>query len=71
VLLFTLIVLSGHCPHSYPLQDTRRSQEEQEKDGAEGNGVVKGGSVASEGVGIGELVRESVGKTGVGVVLGI
>jgi hypothetical protein len=67
VPLSVLIVPKGHRLHRFPSQDTRRSHEEQEKGGADGNGVVKGGSVVAGGVGVRELVGVSVGRTGVGV----
>jgi hypothetical protein len=65
------IVPKGHGPHCFPSQYTRGSHEEQEKGSADGNGVVKGGSVVAGGVGVGELVGESVGGVLVGALVGI
>jgi hypothetical protein len=61
------IVPEGHGPHWPPSQDTRGSHEEQEKGGADGDGVIKGGSVVAGGVGVEEMVGVSVGGTGVGM----
>jgi hypothetical protein len=64
------IVPKEHGPHCFTSQDTQKSHKEQEKGGADGNGVVKGGSVVAGGIGIGELVGESVEGTGVEVGVG-
>jgi hypothetical protein len=62
VLLPVSIVPKGHGLHTFSLQDTQGSHEEQEKGGTGGNGIVKGGFVVAGGGEVGKFVgRISVG----------
>jgi hypothetical protein len=55
------IIPKGHGPHWFPSQDTRELHKEQEKGGADGDDVVKGGLAVGMSVGKGVLVGAQVG----------